>query len=100
MVELTLDMPVRFVRADSRVETLAGRCAVERGPFVYCTSLPLSAKDIRSLEISVSDNFVAREKSPGIVSLTDTDRNIEFLPYYRHAQEGETQMSVWIYETH
>lgn len=100
VVELTLDMPVRFVRADSRAETLAGRCAVERGPFVYCTSLPLSAKDIRSLEISVSDNFVAREKSPGIVSLTDTDRNIEFLPYYRHAQEGETQMSVWIYETH
>ncbi|MBQ9548719.1 MAG: glycoside hydrolase family 127 protein [Bacteroidales bacterium] len=66
--------PVRIVKADGRVEALRGRIAVERGP------------------------FVTRKNESGFVGLTDTERNLEFVPYYRHAQEGITQMSVWLNE--
>jgi DUF1680 family protein len=36
VVELELDMGVRLVRADSRVDAVRGTVAIERGPLVYC----------------------------------------------------------------
>lgn len=36
VVELELDMGVRLVRADSRVDAVRGAVAIERGPLVYC----------------------------------------------------------------
>ena len=97
-MEIGFDMPVHIVKADDRATDLLGRIAVERGPVVYCTTLPNDDKeDIRSLSISSNDRFdVQKEKKAGAVILTDADRNLEFIPYYRHAQEGPTQMSVWI----
>ena len=96
-VEVRFEMPVRIVKADDRVKQVEGRIAVERGPLVYCTVLPEEdSQDIRSIGISADDRFEEHEKTAGIVTLTDTDRNIDFIPYYRHAQDVPTQMSVWV----
>ena len=96
-VEISFDMPVRIVKADDRVAELRGRLAVERGPFVFCTTLPsLEKDDIRTLEFCSSDHFEVEKDTVDVVKLTDTDRNIVFIPYYRHAQQGPTQMSVWV----
>lgn len=95
-LEVTFDMPVRFVSADPRVETLKGRIAVERGPFVYCTTLSVNDVDIRSLSISTEDHFEIQPAPGGVVALKDTKQNMSFVPYYRHAQEEITQMSVWL----
>ena len=95
-VEIEFDMPVRFVKANDKVQNILGTLAVERGPLVYCATLPENDKtDIRSLSISSLDSFQINKKA-GIVTLTDTDRNMELIPYYRHAQEGKTQMSVFL----
>ena len=97
VVEVAFDMPVRIVKADDRVAELSGRLAVERGPFVFCTTLPSMEKDdIRLLEFSASDHFEVEKDTADVVKLTDTDRKMEFIPYYRHAQRGPTQMSVWV----
>ena len=97
-LELILDMPVRKVKANPQVEDTRGKLALERGPFVYCTLLPENDEtNIRSLVIGDKDTFRINETA-GIVTLTDTDRNLEFIPYYRHAQEGKTQMGIFLKE--
>ena len=95
-MEIIFDMPVHIVKANDKVENELGMLAVERGPLVYCATLLENDKtDIKSLSISPSDSFEINEKA-GIVTLTDTDRNIELIPYYRHAQEEKSQMSVFL----
>lgn len=99
VVEVRFEMPLRFVKADDQVEAVQGRIAVERGPIVYCAVLPENDRqDIRSCAISPEDRFEERnqDSDSGFVSLMDTDRHLMFIPYYRHAQEGITQMSVWL----
>ena len=96
VVEIRFEMPLRFVKADDRVEDVRGRIAVERGPIVYCAVLPENDKDIRSCVISPEDRFEEQDQASGFVTLIDTDRQLMFIPYYRHAQEGITQMSVWL----
>jgi DUF1680 family protein len=39
-IELNLPMPVRRVKANSKVQADAGRVALQRGPLVYCAEWP------------------------------------------------------------
>lgn len=80
-------------------ESVEGRIAVERGPIIYSAALPADGKDIRTCEISPKDSFEVEMQPAGFVTLTDTDRQLSFIPYYRHAQDGIIQMSVWLKET-
>lgn len=96
VVELRFEMPLRFVKADKRVEAAGGRIAVERGPIVYCAILPADGPDIRSCGISPEDRFEEQVQPSAYVTLTDTDRRLTFIPYHRHAQDGITQMGVWL----
>ena len=99
VVDIRFEMPLRFVKADDKVEAARGRIAVERGPIIYCAVLPENDRqDIRSCTISPEDRFEERshDSDSGFISLMDTDRHLSFIPYYRHAQEGITQMSVWL----
>jgi DUF1680 family protein len=96
VVDVRFEMPLRFVKADDRVEAVKGRIAVERGPIVYCAVLPENEKDIRTCTISPEDHFEEQNQDSASVSLMDTDRHLMFIPYFRHAQEGITQMSVWL----
>ena len=97
VVDVRFEMPLRFVKADERVEAVRGRIAVERGPIVYCAVLAENDKqDIRSCVISPEDRFEEQDQASDFVTLMDADRHLMFIPYYRHAQEGITQMSVWL----
>lgn len=96
VVDVRFEMPLRFVKADDRVEAVKGRIAVERGPIVYCAVLPENEKDIRTCTISPEDHFEEQNQDSASVSLMDTDRHLMFIPYFRHAQEEITQMSVWL----
>lgn len=99
VVDVRFEMPLRFVKADDRVESVEGRIAVERGPIIYSAAFPADGKDIRTCEISPKDSFEVEMQPAGFVTLTDTDRQLSFIPYYRHAQDGIIQMSVWLKET-
>jgi len=52
VVELDLDMPVRFVSAHPSVSELAGKVAVLRGPLVYCTEEIDNGPDLHTLNIN------------------------------------------------
>lgn len=114
-IEISLDMPVRTVAADKRVEADRGRIAVERGPLVYCaewcdndgfclhnTLVPASARfsvgdmgndlgGIRRITVPVQ----ALSYDDGGRLLT-RDCTLSLIPYYAWAHRGEGDMAVWL----
>lgn len=48
-VELNLDMSVRFIRANSKVQNMAGKVAIMRGPMVYCAEEADNGVDLHEI---------------------------------------------------
>ena len=114
ILELELPMPVRFLEADPRVSEAAGKCAIARGPIIYCLEgIDNGSRlwDITLLEngrIAVLDSdygvpvlemdafrrpdakVLYRQK--GNVHLPFTAR---LIPYFAFANRGITDMQIW-----
>jgi uncharacterized protein len=114
-VELTLPMPVREVKANSRVLDDAGKIALQRGPIVYCLEwIDQPGKKVSDLSIGDDfdpvaefhkdllngveiirgtgierDNVVEDQPEGGTVEITA-------IPYYSWANRGAGEMEVWI----
>ncbi|MCM1108928.1 MAG: glycoside hydrolase family 127 protein [Clostridium sp.] len=114
-VALHLDMPVRVVKADDRVEADRGRVAVECGPLVYCAEWPDNDFNLHALLMARNPVFRTVEAQglplSGIRALvTDAqvlsygDRgeltvrpvSLKLIPYYAWAHRGKGQMAVWL----
>lgn len=122
-IELRLDMPVRTVQADNRVEADRGRVAVERGPIVYCAEAAdndgadvrhafMSDKQpfevvtdykIRNTEADGREFAVTAIKAKGQLAgtasdgtITLTDRPLTLIPYYAWNHRGAGYMTVWL----
>ncbi len=113
-IELNMDMPVAYMRANRHVHEDAGRIAVMRGPVVYCAEGVDNGEDLRNVRIDINDSC-ALEKSefllPKIKTTAYRDKESELLympadseyekssltliPYYAFANRGETDMQVW-----
>lgn len=111
VVELSLPMNVRRVKANDHVEDDRGKLAIERGPIVYC----LEGKD--QVDSTVFDKFIP-DGTPmkavyedsllnGVMTLTGTAKevkpdgstdNVPFraIPYSTWNNRGADQMAVWI----
>lgn len=114
-LELTLDMPVVFIKANKRVHEVAGRVAVMRGPVVYCAEGVDNGSDLRSFAIDISEkaevcesefllpslkiSAYKQKESASLYSPAAEDDYepavLKLIPYYAFANRGETEMLVW-----
>lgn len=124
VVELGLDMSVKFVRAKSAVRHNAGKIAVMRGPVVYCAEeadnpRPLwnykirhmdagqataeyHADELNGVEVLAVPAFKRAEDNADAPLYADAAEVageqaavVKFIPYYAWANRGIGQMQVW-----
>ena len=113
-VELQLDMEVRTVKANGKVEADRGRVAVERGPIVYCAEWPDNCFNVLSLLMNQHPQFEVVEKPDLLYGLNQIktsvqtleydeqgrllakDRQLTLIPYYAWAHRGPGNMVVWL----
>jgi uncharacterized protein len=115
VVELDLPMPIRRVRANSRVAADRNRVALQRGPIVYAAEW-VDSPDHHARNILLADNQPLRaEWKPNLLKgveviegkvtalrydaahkLQRTEETFTAIPYYAWANRGPGQMEVWI----
>ena len=111
------DMTPRIVEARAEVVFAANRCAVMRGPVVYCSEAIDNGELLRNTLIDVNsqitEEYTGEYHSPvlhmsGYRRITDKDAplysdglsplhktSIKLIPYYAFANRGESEMMVW-----
>jgi DUF1680 family protein len=114
-VELTMDMPVRRVHANPKVQADAGRVALMRGPIVYCLEGDDNPQGITNLYVPADARFTAAYRPNlmgGVTVIRGTvqelyrhdgkvDRrtvNIVAIPYFANANRKSCAMRVWLAE--
>lgn len=98
VVEMNLDMEVEVVEADPRVKENVGKCAIQRGPLVYCLEQvdnPIIEKAFITSEMSFT---TARNTDLGVVEIVGTtaDETLNFIPYYAWDNREPGKMKVWV----
>ena len=122
VVELHMDMPARWVRANTRVREDAGRVALQRGPVVYCLEEADNGPSLHSVRIGSEAGAEPRwepDTLGGVVTLTTPglrekedgpetglytfreapgteEVSLRWIPYYAWANRGVGEMRVWI----
>ncbi len=106
-IEVQLDMPVRRVVANGKVDADIGKVAIERGPIVYC----VESIDNPSLDFLLPDSVVLQTSSrPDVLNgvtivigervnhLGADSPRVHFtaIPYYSWNNRGEGAMKVWL----
>lgn len=101
VVELTLPMKVRTVQADPRVKDDAGKCAIERGPIVYCEEEADNGKAAPAIKRGAT--FSAGYSAPllgGVVAIDATnapgEKPVRLIPYYAWDNRTPGTMNVWL----
>ncbi len=114
-IKINFQMPVRFISANKKVHTNAGRVALMRGPVVYCLEGVDNGKDLSGLRVDIKGETQIVDGEflvPDIIAKgfkeTDSDSlyfdatdeyietSLKFIPYYAYANRGETDMLVWV----
>lgn len=113
-VELQLDMEVRTVKANGKVEADRGRMAVECGPIVYCAEWPDNSFNVLSLLMNQHPQFEVVERPDLLYGLNQIktpvqtleydeqgrlvvkDQELTLIPYYAWAHRGPGNMAVWL----
>jgi DUF1680 family protein len=112
-VQVHMEMPVRRVTADERVEADRGRVALMRGPIVYCVESIDNGGHVGDLFLP-DDANVRVEYRPsllGCVMLLKAEgrrvqgergaapAEIVAIPYYANANRGPVEMKTWLPRT-
>ncbi|WP_024746818.1 glycoside hydrolase family 127 protein [Levilactobacillus namurensis] len=120
-ITLSLDMTVKFMRANNRVNADFGKVAVQRGPIVYAAEAVDNQQSLGQYQVSPGDTTHYQFDQQllngvGVVTVdahravtddttqalyTDQDSNQEtasltLIPYYAWANRDEGQMRVWL----
>lgn len=116
IVQLTLDMPVQHIQANSKVEADKGRVGLMRGPLVYCFEAADNGTAVRNVAIPSGTEFTAEYKPNllgGVTVLHATATGVfqtplnavesvpfkvTAIPYYANANRGTCSMQVWMAE--
>jgi DUF1680 family protein len=120
VIDLSMPMPVRQLLANPLVEADLGRCAVTRGPIVFCAesadnpeisqlllsrSGPFTASFDSSLlggvVVIAAKGSVSNPTGQGLYSATPLvspphSATISVIPYFANANRGPVNMSVWL----
>ena len=117
-VELRFDMPARLLYADPRVSADAGKCAVKKGPLVYCLEEVDNGANLAGLQIDAGKPLRERSDSGllggvttveaegfrlcwdgGLYSARAPDRraaSLRFVPYCLWGNREPGEMAVWV----
>lgn len=115
VVELTLPMEIRKVKAHEKVKEDKGKLSLERGPIVYCAEwidnknhvLNLMLKKESELSTEFRDDllngmnvlrggaFAYYRKNDG-KSIKKIEHDFLAIPYYAWAHRGQGEMTVWL----
>jgi DUF1680 family protein len=116
VVQLTLDMPVQFIKANTKVEADKNRVALMRGPVVYCFEGADNGAAVQNLVIPAGTEFTPEYRSRvlgGVTVLTGTATalfqdgknpvapvpfKVTAIPYFANANRGTCPMQVWMAE--
>ncbi len=115
--EVTVDLPmnVHFVEANPNVQDCAGRCAVMRGPVVYCMEGVDNGENLRDVTLLDNGNWTvaAEDWLPAPTITMDAERRTDthalyrtrtadrvpvkakLIPYLAFANRGATDMIIW-----
>lgn len=96
-IELTIPMPIRRVLSNERVENNADKLAIERGPIVYCIE-SVNNKVASIFDLSLDDNAMLEQeyRDSVVEGIFIHSGDITFIPYYAWANQGKSEMAVWI----
>ncbi len=122
-IEYELELKPKRWYASSHVSEDIHRCAVGRGPFVYCLEETDNGKELHCLSLPKEEELRyefrealfggtgviraqgVRVSSEGSALYTDDPgtfkykpQELTFIPYYTWANRGENEMRVWISE--
>ena len=105
IVEISLPMEPRFIRARKEVKADSGRVAIGVGPLVFCleqadngpvreVTVDTSVKPVFAFEQSLLGG-VGTLTFP-VIDETGTAKEAKAVPYYSWANRGRGEMTVWI----
>ena len=100
VVEIAMNMPVRRIKANDKVEADKGRLAVERGPLVYCAEAVDNGGKAFSAVLPVDAAFTEGEMeiaSTKMVSLKGG--GLTLVPYFAWWHRGAGEMQTWFAES-
>ena len=110
-----LPMEIHFVEANPKVRDCAGRCAVMRGPIVYCMEGVDNGGNLPGVELlaegccTVTDSAefhapvltmdaLRRPKMTSLYQLRSREREAftaKLIPYFAFANRGPSDLLVW-----
>lgn len=110
LIEVNLEMPVRQIVADARVEADAGLVALMRGPIVYCAESVDNRGGVPYLVLPADSKFQVEFKADvlgGVTVLqgpvkakqahgTLSDATLTAIPFYAASNREPCQMRVWL----
>ena len=104
VIEYSIPMEIRKVKANQLVEEDRGKIALERGPLVYCVE-EIDNSNIDRIKVSdnteMKSNFnsVLFDGIQVVTSVTgDKETALSAIPYFVWNNRGETKMKVWLPE--
>lgn len=111
-IEANFNPRIKIMKCNSRVRENVGKVAVTRGPFVYCLEENDNGADLHLLRLAKSPKFKFdgenifangyRQDNDSDVLYSEyrTPREklvrLKFIPYYKWANRGENEMTVYI----
>ncbi|MBR3737221.1 MAG: glycoside hydrolase family 127 protein [Eubacterium sp.] len=110
-INLDFKPEIKFIKCSNRVRENIGKAALSRGPFVYCIEEVDNGKNLQMLranrnsafikdgDMIIADGFRETEDINLYSEYEESEETpvkIKFIPYYRWANRGENEMSVYI----
>jgi len=95
-VQVNLPMPVRKVKADTRIKDDIGKTALQKGPVIFCAEWKDNGGKVSNLRLPSKASFNVQFE-PGMLGGVDVLKSdgITAIPYYSWANRGEGEMMVW-----
>jgi DUF1680 family protein len=115
-LEFDFEMAPRAVSSNAKVFYNLGKCAIMRGPVVYCSESVDNGEGLRAITLDLSKEIeVSKEYSFGMPTLyasgekyiSDSDElyfdgvpekkeiKVKLIPYFGFANRGEAEMLIW-----
>jgi hypothetical protein len=114
VLEVTLPMDVKLVKANEKLKETEGKLAVQRGPLVYCAEWADNGGKASNILLPSSASFDAETKKDllnGITTIktltpvveisedgqrvTTVNKTVTLIPYYAWANRGKGEMTIW-----
>lgn len=118
-IVLSLSIETYLVEANTKVQNNNGRCAVMRGPVVFCAEGTDNGTNLHNIRLDMDAEFkVGFDSDMGVMTLTTDDayvketscdaplyskminsydtKTLKLIPYYAFANRGDSDMLVWL----